>query len=91
MFPFCRARKEQLDAELKELRAKLEENKEDYKLKQARCQAEAESVCREIFSEPHGMHHFPRTGLAPGFPPIRLADDRSRAFQFRVQRGEERT
>jgi len=40
------ARKEQLDAELKELRAKLEENKEDYKLKQARCQAEAESVKR---------------------------------------------
>merc|ERR1719181_1275637 len=40
------ARKEQLDAELKELRAKLEENKEDYKLKQARAQAEAESVKR---------------------------------------------
>merc|ERR1719472_153951 len=40
------ARKEQLDAELKELRAKLEENKEDFKLKQARAQAEAESVKR---------------------------------------------
>merc|ERR1719482_2095101 len=40
------ARKESLDARLKDLRVTLDETKEDYKLKQARVQAEVETVKR---------------------------------------------